>query len=107
MCKIDFTFTTTTAASYIITFDVPVVGFAEYVAAGPGGTPPASYPELEKQIPWYIRGGTISDPLATPPAQPRIGSGEVGVALAIRSEPHEMADGGIVGPIKPEDIDKP
>jgi len=92
-CVISFLFDSKTAGSYIITFDIPVVGFVEYVDD-------TTTLGLKNAKTWYIRGGTISSPSASP--QPLTGSGETGVALAVTAEPFQMTD-TIVGPIKTDD----
>jgi len=102
-CKIDFLFTTGGVdASYIITFDIPVVGFEVYAPESSPGVGDGVAPTLKDQIIWYIRGGTISSPTLKP--QPVTGSGERGVALAVRSEPFKITD-SFVGPFIPGDSD--
>jgi len=94
--KIAFKFTTTTEGNYIITFNIPVVGFIEFddsdtsLIVGPG---------LASQTTWYIRGGTISAPASS---QPQPGTGEEGVALSVRTNPLRMVNVN-VGPVLPTD----
>jgi len=94
--KIAFTFNTNATglsgtgilAAYVITFDVPVVGFAEYdtTAKSPSG--------LSNQITWHLRGGT------TDFYQTREGGAAEGVALIVSDEVHSMSD-ATIGPLDP------
>jgi len=90
---IRFSFNSGLEGRYIITFDIPVVGFVEYDDSAP---PVIVGPGLSKQLTWHIRGGTIRSPTAS--FQPMEGSGEEGVLLAVRPEPLTMST-VIVGPI--------
>jgi len=80
---IDFIFNTAGEGGYIITFDIPVVGFVVYDDT----SDPTTTPGLVDQLTWHILGGTIPAPASY---QPLEGSGEAGVALIVTSEPNKL-----------------
>lgn len=56
--KIGITFTTIGEGCYIITFKIPVVGFAIYDDPTIPTAHPTTTPGLEKALTWFIRGGS-------------------------------------------------
>jgi hypothetical protein len=85
--KIGFKFDTTTKGEYIITFDIPVVGFDVYDDPATNGGTPSTNSGLKDAITWHIHGGTIITPSGY---QPLAASGEEGVALLVTPSPFKM-----------------
>ena len=87
-CKIGLTFETAGFGGYIITFKIPVVGFAKWISE-------ATTPGLGNQKIWNIRGGTIPAPNGY---QPIIGTGEEGIALLVTPNAYKLVT-ATIGPI--------
>jgi len=92
--ELTFEFATSTAGLYIITFNIPVVGFAKYVPVA--GTTPSTTPGLENQIIWYIRGGTSSGAAFVQEEDPN-----EGVALQVAADRHQQSIPIVIEPNYP------
>jgi len=78
-----FKFNTGAAGGYIVTFNIPVVGFVKHVDEDPGTSTAEIGPGLDEQITWIIRGGTTGPDSF----QAEEGEDAEGVALRVLTTP--------------------